>query len=96
MKKNILKLITLPIIAIGFIGCGDGDANFSEPETIIDISIPCETTPTATDISNYISLNSGDVIIKDTQSTNVSIYHDTTGSKTICLVSGSAHILRKD
>ena len=101
--KNIIKkiqislgIITLPIL---FIGCGgDGDdASFKNSETLIPITIQCvvNTTPTIADIDSYITLNSGDVIVKDSSNAEVSIYHDSNGIKKVCLVTASAHIIRK-
>jgi len=80
-----------------FTACGGGgdSASFENSETIIPISIACVTDPDAMDISNYITLNSGDVIIKDNDGAEVSIYHDVDGLKKVCLVTPSAHILRK-
>jgi len=99
--KNIIKkiqislgIITLPIL---FIGCGgDGDdASFKNSETLIPITIQCVGNPTTTNINSYITLNSGDVIVKDSSNAEVSIYHDSNGIKKVCLVTASAHIIRK-
>lgn len=97
--KNKILLITLgSILSISFTACGGGggsDSSFSNSEELIPISIPCEVTPSNTDISNYITLNSGDVIVKDTDTAEISIYHDINGTKKVCLVTPSAHIIRK-
>ena len=94
--KNILKAASILIITTSFVACGEGDASFSGPETTVDITIQCkESNITTADIADYITLNSGDVIVKDDDNTTVSIYHDTNGTKKICLVSGTAHILSK-
>lgn len=98
--KNILKKlqISLGIITLSvlFIGCGGGgDSSFSNSETIIDISIACVVSPTTANINSYVTLNSGDVIVKDTSNAAVSIYHDINGTKKVCLDTPSAHIIRK-
>lgn len=96
--KNILKLTLISTFAItSFTACGGGGSagSFSDSETKIDITIACKTTPSAIDIDNYITLNTGDTIVKTTPSTTISTYHDTSGVKKVCLVSGSAYILRK-
>jgi hypothetical protein len=93
-KRNMIKVAMLSLLTLGFSACGGGsDASFENSETMIDINIPCQTTPTTTDISNYITLNSGDVVVKEGNAT-VSIYHDINGTKKICLESGNAHIIR--
>ncbi|QOY50964.1 hypothetical protein [Candidatus Sulfurimonas baltica] len=94
--KNTISIMTLVLITIGFNACSGegGDASFANGETIIPITIACETTPTATDIDNYETLLSADAIVKDDDNTTVSIYHDIDGNKKICLVSGVAHIVR--
>ncbi len=95
--KNILKLAFVSTFAItSFTACGGGgsDGSFSDSETKIDITIACKTTPSATEIDSYITLNSGDTIVKTTPSTTISTYHDTNDVKKVCLVSGSAYILR--
>lgn len=94
-SKIKIMIVTL-LSTIAFTACGGGDnASFSNSETLIDITIPCETTPDSNDISSYITLNSGDVIVKDTNDTKISIYHDVNGTKKVCLTSGSAHIIRQ-
>ena len=96
MKKRYI--LSLSIITLLFSACGGGggsDASFSNAEQKIDINETCITTPTSSDISNYITLESGDTIIKDADNTVISTYHDVNGTKKVCLVSGSAYILRK-
>ena len=86
--KNIIKLsiITTCLITI-FIGCGDGDANFSDPETTLTIT-KCDT---------YTTLLTNDVVISDnTTATEIKTVVNTDDTKKICVVTGSAHILRKD
>lgn len=99
-SKYILKLVVLVLIAIGFNACGGGggggdDAYFKNSEELIQIDEYCITNPTSTDISNYITIYSGDVIVKDTDVAEISVYHDYTGVKKVCLVTPSAHIIRK-
>ena len=85
--KNIIKLsiITTCLITI-FIGCGDGDANFSDPETTLTIT-KCDT---------YTTLLTNDVVISDSADTEIKTVVNTDDTKKICVVSGTAHILRKD
>ena len=97
--KNIIKTSIFSLLAItSFSACGVGggdSASFENSEILIPITIACVTTPTSTDISSYETLNSGDTIVKDTNDTVVSIYHDVDGNKKVCLESGTAHIVRQ-
>ncbi len=97
IKIKIASLSLLTLATLSFTACGGGsdDASFANSETLIDITIPCQTTPTTTDIANYITVSSGDVIVKDDDNTTISIYHDINNTKKVCLVSGLAHIIRK-
>ena len=98
--NNKIKIAGLCIFAvISITACGGGggsSASFSNAENKIDINVSCVTNPTATNISNYITLLSGDTIVKEENNTTVSIYHDINGTKKICKVgtTGSAYILR--
>jgi len=87
--KGILATFTLS-------GCGGDDAKFKSGEVIIPlVGITCVTgTPTATDIAGYETLFASDVIVKDEDNTTIAIYHDVDGLKKVCLVNGSAHIVR--
>lgn len=94
---NTLKIASLAAFSIVlFTACGGGDdASFGNSATIVPIDIDCVTTPTATDISNYITLNSGDVLVKESDLAEISIYHDSDGVKKVCLVTPSARIVRQ-
>ncbi len=93
-KIKIASLSLLTLATLSFTACGGGgdDASFANSETIIDIDVNCTTPAT---ISTYITVNSGDVIVKDDENTTISIYHDINNTKKVCLVSGLAHIIRK-
>ena len=54
----------------------------------------CVVDATTSDIENYISLESGDTIIKDEDNTTLSIFYDAEGNEKVCLVEGKAHILK--
>jgi len=99
MKFNkIISILIITILTFSFIACdGKSDASFSNDEnnesseTLINIDVNCTTPAT---VSEYITLNSGDLIVED-DSAVVNIYHDANETKKVCLVSGTAHILRK-
>jgi hypothetical protein len=99
--RNILSIVIVSIITIGFSACGGGgggDASFKDSNTSnnIAIDVNCTTNPTSTNIEAYIPLQSGDAIVKDTDGTQIEIYHDINGTKRVCVVAGtgSAHIIR--
>lgn len=101
-KNNTIKIVSLSLLTLltlSFTACGGGgdDASFKNSETMIPIDINCSTTtpPDAADILNYITVNSGDVIVKEEENTTISIYHDINGTKKVCLVNGLAHIIRQ-
>lgn len=93
-KRLAIASLTL-LGGVLFTACGNDDASFKNSETSIPIDIACVTTPTSTDISNYITLNSGDVVVKESDAAEISIYHDSDGVKKVCLVTPSASILRQ-
>lgn len=97
LRKKIQIITLLLITAVGFSACGGGggsDAHFSNAENKEDINIDCKTNPTSTDISNYITINSGDSIVKVDSNAIISIYHDINNVKKVCRVSGESYILR--
>lgn len=93
--NKILTTIAMTMTTIGLTACGGG-TNEVEGFTgnsyeEINISKSC-TSPDVVD--EYISLESGDQIVKDSEGTEISILHDENSVKKICLNSGTAHIER--
>ncbi|MGB5792890.1 hypothetical protein [Poseidonibacter sp.] len=92
--KRIMPIILLIAIAINFTACGGGgggDSSFKQETEKITM---CVTNATPTDIANYLTLNSGDTIVDD-EPTSIIKEDNTLGiSRKVCLVSGSAHIVR--
>lgn len=95
--KNKIVAVSLSVFAsISFTACGGDDhGSFKNSEELIPITTNCAANPTALDISGYITLYSGDVIVKDSNGSQISIYHDSNGVKKVCIVTPSAHIIRK-
>jgi len=92
-RKYIIQIALSFLLAISFSACGGGsDASFENSETMIPIDVNCTTPAT---IATYITVNSGDAIVKEEENTTISIYHDINGTKKICLESGKAYIIRK-
>ena len=94
MRYILFSLLSIFII-IGFSACGGSDSNFEGSEGT-SIDVVCVDSPSSSDIDTYIALSSGDSIVKSTDGTTVSIYHDENGNKKVCLVSGSAYIVSSD
>lgn len=94
--KYIKQIVLSGTLALFLSACGGGDAAFEGTTTTISLdSITCVTgTPTASDIAGYETLLSSDVIVKDEDNTTIALYHDVDGLKKVCLVNGSAHIVR--
>ncbi len=97
IKIIVSLFLTLLLTACGGKGSKDSDdgGNTGSVEEKINIDVPCISTPTSIDISNYITLLSGDIVEKETDDAEIIIYHDLDGNKKVCLVTPSAYILRK-
>ena len=63
--------------------------------TLIDIDVHCEEKQTPSTMQNYITTFTGDTIIKDTENTKISLFINSNNEKKVCLVNGSAHIIRE-
>ena len=97
MKKRISLLVVA--LAFMFNACGGGSDSTQAPivnatQTTIDISRYCVANPTAQAIGTYLEIEAGDTIVKDENVTVVETYSDTSGKLRVCLVSGSAHLVR--
>ena len=87
-KRYVFISITASILF--FTACGGGGGG-STTEIVLDNS---SNTITVTSCENYIIINDGDSLVKDTTDTVVKIIHDSNNVKKVCVVSGSAHIVR--
>ncbi len=95
MKK--VNLITLSIITTALFFSACSDSHFKDAETIIDIDKQCIVDANTTVINDYITMLSGDVLVakEDENQTVIETYHDTNGTKKICIVSGKAYLIRQ-
>lgn len=97
MKNHIKHITTISstITMLIFTGCGDGNNIIEgfEGNSYEEINLTklCTTPDT---IEEYMTLESGDQIVKDEEGTQVTLLHDENGVKKICLQSGAAHINR--
>lgn len=85
--RKIYLILTSFTLALFLSACGGGgsDASFSNAEQ--KITIPnCET---------YETIEDGDTVIQDQNSTSIKTVFDQNGTKKVCVLTGSAHILRK-
>jgi len=88
--NKIYLIISTTLLALLLSACGGGggggDATFDSGNTKVPI-VDCST-------STYTDIVVGDLLVKEDDSTTVTIVHNTNGTKRICVVSGSAHLLR--
>ena len=86
--KNIILLFTIPLIALLFSACGgSGDGQFDTGEQKIDVPV-C--------VDSNLTIVQNDLLVKDDANTTVTISHDVNGTKTVCVLTGSAHIIREN
>ena len=84
--KNIYKLILIVLIALLFSACGnEGNGEFDTGSAQIIIS-NCET---------YTTVQDGDLLVKDDDNTSIKIIHNIDDTKEVCVLTGSAHFIRK-
>lgn len=91
--RNIYLVISSIVLALLLSACGgagSSDASFDSGNKKIAVIACNTTTPVYTDIET------GDLLGKEVTPTNVTIIHDTNGNKKVCVVSGSAHLLRNN
>lgn len=91
--KTTTHLLIATLTAISFTACGNDPVEGFEENSYEKIAIDVNCT-TLNKIDEYITLKSGDQVIKDEEDSNITIFHDENGVKKICLQSGKAHINR--
>lgn len=86
MKKIylIISSITLALLLSACGGGGGSDASFDDAQNKITLQM-CET---------YTDIQTGDTIIQNETNTSIKTVFNTDGSKKVCVLSGSAYILR--
>ena len=94
--NNIILVGLLALGAVSFTACSEGDGHFKNADSAstIGIDVDCIVNPTSADIATYITIYSGDVIVKEDSNSSVSTYHDVNGNKSVCRVTGNSYILR--
>ena len=98
--KNTYLLLSSIIIALLLSACGSGSASqkgTSESSiTVVDCNgsnVALATNDCNVD-GNFTCYQSSDTLVEDTRSSSVQIITDTSGTKKVCIVSGSAHLVR--
>jgi len=86
--KKIILIISSIFLALLFSACGggDGEGNFDTGQQKINI----------TNCESYTTIQTNDLLVKDDSNTTVKIVHDSNGTKTICVLSGNAHLIREN
>jgi len=100
--KNILQIALFLVSLLGLVACGGGgdivvpvvptDDKISTVTLKIDKD--CIADQTIEALATYVVLKSGDTIVRDGTNTKIEMYHSDDGTKVVCLVNGSAHIVR--
>ena len=107
-RIKLKELLLTTIIIFLFSACGGGsdtedtESMGSSGNTIsskssdsvdanIKITVACTTPAT---IPTYYLLQSNDVIVKGSDDTEISLYHDSNNERRVCLVKGSASVIR--
>lgn len=93
--RYIIKSTLISAIIVFFTACGGGDGSFFNAYEKVNIDVSCVNDPDSTDIDTYITILSGDTLVKENNNTTVSIYHDINNLKKICISTGSAYLLRR-
>jgi hypothetical protein len=86
--KNIISAIVPLLLILALNACGNSDGENNES------MIPIESCIEPAVISSYQVLNSGDIIVDETNTSIITTYHDSDNLKRVCLNSGQAYILR--
>ncbi|RLA79291.1 MAG: hypothetical protein DRG78_13220 [Epsilonproteobacteria bacterium] len=94
MKNTII--LSLLFATIVFTACSsDNSSSSTSIQThTIELKTYCVQDTTLDAIGTYVTLQKYDILVNDEKNTQVEIYHDENNNKKVCLVSGSAHILR--
>lgn len=85
MKRDCIILTTTTLVLLLSACGGDGKGRFDTGNEKVIVS-NCET---------YITIQVDDLLVKDSTNTTIKIVHDANDTKQVCVVSGSAHIIRE-
>jgi hypothetical protein len=94
-RKQLQQMIVTVTTVVLFTACGGGSNTLEgfDGNSFEKIAISQTCTPSDA-VDEYFTLNSGDRVMKESEGTEVSIFHDENSLKKICLNSGSAYVIR--
>jgi|GEM_PF-1087317 len=85
---RVLTIIAFIFIFAMFNNCGGGSCDTTQ---VVAIDAPCNDN---NDFSNYIPIQSGDIVAQEEENTIINIIHNEDNEKSICVESGKANIFR--
>ena len=91
--KNLIAIFVIITISIGFSACSD-DGNFSDTDSNDTVSITDCNETGLTIPDDYTTMLSADTLVQDATNTVVTTYHNISGTKKVCIESGTAYIIR--
>lgn len=100
-NKNILAVATMTFLLSACGGDSD-DTSFSNSEDLTEV-IACDNSNNATGVNDcgnegvpsyFTCLQSGDTLVEDYEATQVKIISLSNDTKKVCVVSGSAHLVK--
>ncbi|WP_415249815.1 hypothetical protein [Sulfurimonas sp.] len=84
--KNVYLIVMVSVVGLLLSACSGGEGSFDTGEEKITITHCSET---------YITTQLNDLLIKDESDTTIEVLHDVNGTKRVCVLTGSAHIIRE-
>lgn len=97
--SNKYKITIFNILLFSlFIGCGHDKKTKEIVNATISPYIQIPLCNSTTNSTNHIVINSGDVLVKEENSTRIEVIHylnsQGENNRKVCVISGSAHIVR--
>ena len=95
-----IYIIMTTAMALILSACSSGDSSFENKDVISENNDNTFKTNFTTKISvksceNYIIIKVNDILVKEDDITTIKIVHDANGSKKVCTLIGTAHLIRK-
>lgn len=85
-------IITLGLLSVLLSACSnDNKGSFDTGESGI---VPTSVDINITACSAFVQIRTNDLLVKDNDATTVQIQHDINGTRSVCVSTGSAHLVR--